>query len=111
MQAHRDSVWAEVNQLLDDVADEPDGRRPARHGPHDGPAEPDRGSLDAADLCLAICDVRVGRTARRNEAGGPSGRPPLLALFAGGPAAAGSRRSCARRQAVTSRTRSSKALT
>jgi len=45
LQAHRDSVWAEVSQLLDDIADEP-GEAPAdTPRPHDGPAELDRDRL------------------------------------------------------------------
>ena len=41
LQAHRDSVWAEVSQLLDDIADEPGCASAATARPHDGPAEPD----------------------------------------------------------------------
>ena len=45
LQAHRDSVWAEVSQLLDDIVDEP-GEAPADTArPHDGPAELDRDRL------------------------------------------------------------------
>ena len=45
LRAHRDSVWAEVSQLLDDIADEP-GEAPAdTPRPHDGPAELDRDRL------------------------------------------------------------------
>lgn len=45
LQAHRDSVWAEVSQLLDDIADEP-GEAPADTArTHDGPAELDRDRL------------------------------------------------------------------
>ena len=45
LQAHRDSVWAEVSQLLDDIADEPGGPPPGTARPQGGPAELDWGSL------------------------------------------------------------------
>ncbi len=45
LQAHRDSVWAEVSHLLDDIADEPGGAPAVAARSHDGPAEPDWGSL------------------------------------------------------------------
>jgi hypothetical protein len=62
LQAHRDSVWAEVSQLLDDIVDEP-GEAPA------DPARPRRPR-----------DPRVSGAAKaqRKGAGGPSARPFLL---------------------------------
>jgi len=45
LQAHRDSVWAEVSQLLDDIAEEPAGAPADTPRPHDGPAELDRDRL------------------------------------------------------------------
>ena len=38
LQAHRDSVWAEVSQLLDDMVDAPAPRRPAADGEADTPS-------------------------------------------------------------------------
>ncbi len=45
LQAHRDSVWAEVSQLLDDIADESGAAPSGEARPHDGPAGLDWGSL------------------------------------------------------------------
>jgi DNA-binding Lrp family transcriptional regulator len=45
LQAHRDSVWAEVSQLLDDIAEEPGGVPADAASPRDGPAELEWGSL------------------------------------------------------------------
>src|SRR5665648_796534 len=45
LRAHRDSVWAEVSQLLDDIVDEPGGAPADTARPHDGPAELDRDRL------------------------------------------------------------------
>jgi len=45
LQAHRDSVWAEVSQLLDDIADEPGGAPSGAALPHDGTAALDAGGL------------------------------------------------------------------
>jgi hypothetical protein len=45
LQAHRDSVWAEVSQLLDDIADESGAPPPGTARPHDVPAELDWGGL------------------------------------------------------------------
>jgi len=45
LQAHRDSVWAEVSQLLDDLAEEPGATPAGGARPQDGPAAPDVGGL------------------------------------------------------------------
>ena len=45
LQAHRDSVWAEVSQLLDNIADGHGGAPADTARPHDGPAEIDWGGL------------------------------------------------------------------
>jgi len=38
LQAHRDSVWAEVSQLLDDMVDAPAPVRPAAAAEEDAPS-------------------------------------------------------------------------
>ena len=93
LQAHRDSVWAEVSQLLDDIADEPGasaGRQ--RRGRTTARPSSTGAVCSGCRRRVAAASARVSGPPRRNaeEAGGPSGRPPLLALVAGGPAAAGS---------------------
>jgi len=45
LQAHRDSVWAEVSQLLDDIAEEPGAAPAGAARPHDGTAAHDLGGL------------------------------------------------------------------
>jgi hypothetical protein len=45
LQAHRDSVWAEVSQLLDDIAEEPGGAPAGAARPHDGTTALDVGGL------------------------------------------------------------------
>ena len=45
LQAHRDSVWAEVSQLLDDVADEPGAAPAGAARSHEGSAELDWSGL------------------------------------------------------------------
>ena len=45
LQAHRDSVWAEVSQLLDDIAEEPGAAPAGTARLHDGTAAHDLGGL------------------------------------------------------------------
>ena len=45
LQAHRDSVWAEVSQLLDDIVDDPGATPAAAARARDDSAEPDWGGL------------------------------------------------------------------
>jgi hypothetical protein len=45
LQAHRDSVWAEVSRLLDDIAEEPGAAPDDAARPHEVPAEVEWGDL------------------------------------------------------------------
>jgi hypothetical protein len=45
LQAHRDSVWAEVSQLLDHISEGPDGVTSGSARAHEGPSGPDWGGL------------------------------------------------------------------
>ena len=95
LQAHRDSVWAEVSQLLDDIVDEP--RAPPARTAQPAPGGASRSS-----------DARDGvRTTK--GAGGQQAARPFCVPSAG--AAPGRRPVRDPPQAVTSRTRSSNAST
>ena len=68
LQAHRDSVWAEVSQLLDDTFDAPPGPERAGGGGTRG------GLLTALSAALARADAGRQKTRMTNGAGGH--RPP-----------------------------------